>query len=148
MFDQTKKSKFPNVKKQQGLASKRVVVSLFLVFGVTITAWFMNSQTFSSDTSQIGKGKPVAMLLYQNASHDVSVNLKYGYKKLRKKYQDQIELLVVNTLSPNGIHFLQRSDAEAGTILYYNAEGDQIAKIIGPKSVDDLDKLFKQTFGL
>jgi len=138
----------PQPKKHGGFVSKRISIPIFLVFGVVITIWFIQSQAFSSDPSRIGQGKPAAVLLYESSSHDLSANLKHGYKELREKYQDQIEMLVINTLSPNGIHFGQQSNATAGTILYYDAKGKKIAQIKGSKSVDDLEASFKQTFGI
>ena len=137
----------PLYKCQEGFLSKGIIVLIVIVSVAAVTTGFITSKSFSSDPGRIGQGKPAAVLLYENG-HDVSINLKDGYKKLREKYDNQIEMLIINTLSANGVQFGQTSDATAGTIIFYNSKGEEIAQLSGPKKIEDLEKSFKQAFGL
>ncbi len=133
--------------RQQGAINKRLKIGLFIFAGVFITIWAIISSSFSSDTKRIGQGKPVIAMIYEGGD-SASVNLRYGYKKLRAEYEDSIEFLLINIHSPNGLHFLQDTDAKAGTALYYDAKGKQLLVMEGPKDVATLGESIKTTFGL
>lgn len=144
MINHTIKNK-PSCRQHQLGLSKGLTIFAVISIAAIATMWFIVSQSFTSDPKRIGQGKPVAALIY-NGGDSVSVNLKYGYKKLRDKYEDRVELMIVNIQSANGIRFKQHMDAKAGTILLYNGDGDEIALIQGPKSVEDLAKSIDDVF--
>lgn len=133
--------------RQQGAIHKRLKIGLIVVAGVFIALWAIISSSFSSDTDRIGKGTPVIAMIFQGGD-SASVNLRYGYKKLYAEYEDSIEFLLINIESPNGLHFLQNTEAKAGTAIYYDAEGSQLLVIEGPKDVATLGESIKTTFGL
>jgi len=135
-----------SIHQQKGFASKTVLASLF-VGGLVVSAWIMLGASFSSDPDLIGKGKPAVVIMYDGGD-SVSANLKYGYKKVREEYKDSVEFLLINTLSPNGLAFLQHTPALAGTALYYNAAGEKLKVLQGPKDVEYLGASIKKTFGI
>lgn len=133
--------------RQKGAISKRLMVIGFLIFALIAGAWTYISLGFSSDVKKIGQGKPIVMIMFAY-SDDASANLKYGYKKIRGKYEDKVEFLLVNIHSPNGLRFLQHTKVKAGTALHYDGEGNLLLELAGPKDVATLDESVKTTFKL
>ena len=137
-----------SVHRQKGAMSKQLVGGLLVIFGLVVSIWAVLPSTFTPNTDLIGQGKPVILVVYDSGD-DVSANLKYGYQKISAPYEDSVEFVLVNVLSPNGIRFLATHDkATVGTALYYDAEGKQLMVLHGPKDVTALDESIKTTFGL
>jgi len=131
--------------RQKGAISKRLMIFGFLALAIMAGAWAYISAGFSSDVKKIGQGKPAVVIMFAY-SDDASANLKYGYKKIRGKYEDSVEFLLVNIHSPNGLRFLQHTKVKAGTALHYDGEGKLLLELIGPKDVVTLEESVKTTF--
>ena len=132
---------------QKGSVTHTLVMSLLAICGLVAALWAMLPSSFTSDVSRIGQGTPVVALIY-DGSDSVSINMKYGYKKLRKVYQPGVEFMLINVRSPSGIDFLQKTNAKPGTALYYDAAGEQIHLEHGPKDVATLSESIKSNFNI
>jgi hypothetical protein len=137
----------PVWQRQKGEVTRTLMISLLAIVGLVAALWMMLPSSFTTDVTRIGQGTPVVALIY-DGSDSVSINMKYGYKKLRKVYQPNVEFMLINVRSPTGIDFLQKTNAQPGTALYYNAEGDRIHLEQGPKDVAALSESIKTQFGI
>ncbi|MDH5301250.1 MAG: hypothetical protein OEW58_07815 [Gammaproteobacteria bacterium] len=126
---------------------KHIFSSFAIIGGLALLIWAAFPDSFSTDLDRIGKGKPAIALIY-DMENEASGKLMEGYNAIRHEYEHAVEFLLVDTASPQGRSFLRQQPSDAGTALYYSADGKRLMVLHGPQEHHVLADSIKSTFGL
>ncbi len=113
------------------------LITLGLVLMITLFAVSLLPRGFSGDTSIIGKGVPVLLLV-----HDDNI-LQSGetmavMNKIRNEYAGRLEFVVADINTPEGRTFTQRNGYMAAALVFYSADGRNLQTLYSPQTVESL----------
>lgn len=114
---------------------------LLILFAIALSlviAWnLLPKGSFDTDLSQIGQGKPIAVLIHETASPN-SMGAMELINEIREEVQPQVEFLVASLGHPDGQHFAEQQQTETpGLLLFFDSEG-QRSKVVFVRTLDDV----------
>jgi len=121
-------------------------ITLALIMTITIFAVSLLPRGFSGDTSIIGQGTPVLLLV-----HDDNI-LQSGetmavMNKIRNEYAGRLEFVVADINTPDGRAFVQRHGLMPVALVFFAADGRNLQTLYSAQTVDslkqELNKLFQ-----
>ncbi len=112
-------------------------ITLGLILMITLFAVSLLPRGFSGDTSIIGKGTPVLLLV-----HDDNI-LQSGetmavMNKIRNEYAERLEFVVADINTPEGKAFTQRNGYMAAALVFYSADGRNLRTLYSSQTVESL----------
>lgn len=133
--------------RQRGSIKQNLLVILLVMSGILLFASYMLPQGYHSDTTQIGKGKPAIVLIY-DANNAVSDQIMEDFSQVRGEFEAQVEFILVDVNAPGGSQFANANAVSTASALFFDSKGKRITTIYSPQGADTLNKIIRQTFGL
>lgn len=121
-------------------------ITLALIMTITIFAVSLLPRGFSGDTSIVGQGTPVLLLV-----HDDNI-LQSGetmavMNKIRNEYAGRLEFAVADINTPDGRTFVQRHGFMPAALVFFAADGRNLQTLYSAQTVDsvkqELNRLFQ-----
>ena len=95
----------------------------------------------STDLSQIGQGRPVAVVTYETA-HPASIELMQVVNDFRAETSMDIEFLLAHLGSPDGERFARDHGASSpGLLVFFTAEGERHGVLRTPGSTTEIREM-------
>ena len=107
---------------QTGSLARTTLITLVAIAAFLVVAIMLLPKGFSSDTSVIGQGSHVVVLVH-NKELMYSLNLMDSLNKVRSEYSDRIEFRVVDMNAPQGQAFLQQQQVRSVSLLFFAPDG-------------------------
>lgn len=128
----------------RSLRSKLIIFSA-IVLGIAVAVSLL-PRGFSQDTSIIGKGVNVVVLVYdpnlvQSGETIIAMN------EVRDEYEGRLEFIVANINTPSGKTFVVAHGVQPSALLFFAVNGERLQTLYSPqdgKSLrNNLDAVFK-----
>jgi len=132
---------------QQGSIKRNLVILLLVVIGMLMFTASMLPQSYSADTSQIGKGKPAIVIIY-DGENGVSDELMESFSKVRGDFESKVLFILADIEAPGGRAFAKANAMSTAVVLFFDGEGNRITAIYSPQETDTLKESIRQIFGL
>lgn len=121
------------------------LITLGLILMITLFAVSLLPRGFSDDTSIIGKGTPVLLLV-----HDDNI-LQSGetmvvMNKIRNEYAERLEFVVADINTPEGRAFAQRNGYMPAALVFYSADGRNLQTRYSSQTVESLQRELNTIF--
>ncbi|WP_290653202.1 hypothetical protein [Aquisalimonas sp.] len=95
----------------------------------------------STDLSQVGQGKPVAVLTFETA-HPASMSVMDRIAEFRSEGGDEIDFLVADLGTPDGDAFARRHGAPGpGVLIFFDAAGQRQRSLDVPQSSEEIGRV-------
>ena len=132
-------------------ARKKSYLPRLMMGGLTLGiiglfAWNL-PRGYSSDLSQIGKGKNIVVQVHDHylvASSQLMENLH----RLRAEYDAVVEFIVADLQVAEGKAFAKNYNVDAVTLLFFAADGRHIATVQGVPELENLRASLNKAFNL
>jgi len=112
-------------------------ITLGLVMVITLFAISLLPKGFSGDTSLIGKGKPVLLLVHEDnilQSGETMVVMN----QIRNEYANRLEFVVADINTPEGRAFANTNGFMATALALYAANGQHLKTLYAAQTADSL----------
>lgn len=92
---------------------------------------------FPSDLSLTGQGRP-ALVMVRDVGIMGGERVMELMEEVHPEYEQRMDFLVVQTGHPDGRAFAEQHDAGDGTVVLLNGQGEALASMARPSSVNEL----------
>lgn len=112
---------------------------------ITLFAVSLLPRGFSGDTSVIGQGTSVLLLV-----HDDNI-LQSGetmavMNKIRDDYEDRLTFIVADINTPEGKTFASRNGLMPAALVFYSASGNNLQTLYSPQTAESLRQELNRLF--
>jgi hypothetical protein len=115
---------------QNGSALSSTLITVAIVIIALVFAATLLPRGFSDDLSRIGQGRPAVVLTHDKeavASQEL-MNMLNG---IRGDYEDRVEFLVTDVVTPEGREFVESQRVGNSLLVLFDGAGNRIAVIDG-----------------
>jgi hypothetical protein len=102
--------------------------------------------SFPTDLSRIGQGQP-ALVLSVDSNYMAGAEMMTVLNGLRPEFAGSVQFLVASIGLPEGRAFVDQHQTQDGSIVLFDARGERVAVLHGPRTQDELRQRLKQAFG-
>lgn len=138
---QTKNSKNPDT--ARSIWPKLVTITLILL--IAIIAVSLLPRGFSEDTSLIGKGTNVLVLVHDNNILQSGETMAV-MNEVRDKYAERLEFIVVDIKTPAGKAFTDKHRLQPAALVFFSANGDILQTLYSPQTGESLRREINKIF--
>lgn len=132
--------------RQHGALKHNLAAIVLIVGGMTALIWSLLPPSYSMDLSQIGRGKPAVVLVY-DAGDMSSIKLMENFNPIRGNYDDAIHFLVADVNTPSGGQYAEAKGLSAATTVFYSASGEPVLQLRGLQETAVLTESIREVYG-
>lgn len=119
---------------------------IFTLAVIGVFAWNL-PRGYSSDLSQIGRGKNIVVQVHDHylvASSQLMENLH----RLRSEYEGKVEFVIADLQIAEGRAFAKHYNVDAVTLLFFAPDGKHVRTAQGVQELPELRESFNKAFNL
>jgi hypothetical protein len=127
---------------------KRRLVYTALAVAVGSFLWNqLPDGSYPTDLSRIGQGQAVLVLAI-DSNYSGGASVMELLNEVRHDFAGSMQFLVASMALPNGQAFARQHEVGDGSVLLFDAQGQRVAVIHGPRNTDQLRQAVRQSLGL
>lgn len=135
-----------NAKKQAAKKSNLPkFITLALILMITIFAVSLLPRGFSGDTSVIGQGTSVLLLVHDDNIIQSGETMA-AMNKIRDDYAEQLAFIVADINTPGGKTFADRNGLMPTALVFYSAGGNNLQTLYSPQTAESLRQELNKIF--
>ncbi|MBI3545369.1 MAG: hypothetical protein HY081_02055 [Gammaproteobacteria bacterium] len=124
----------------------RLMMLIFTLAIIGLFAWNL-PRGYSSDLSQIGKGKNVVVQVHDHYLV-ASSQLMEQLQQLRDEYAGAIEFIIADMQIAEGKAFAKTYNVDAVSLLFFAPDGKHVRTVHGVQELDDVRRSLNVAFNL
>lgn len=122
------------------------LITFTLILLVIIVAVSLLPRGFSKDTSLVGKGTNVVVLVHDNNVIQ-STDTMVAMNEVRDEYEGRLEFIVADIMTPEGRAFADKYGLQPTALVFFASNGERLQTLytpqIGESLRESLNSIFK-----
>jgi hypothetical protein len=119
-----------------------------IVVGAGLFVWSrLPKGSYPTDLTLIGKGQP-ALVLGMDGNFTSGAEMMTVLNGIRPEFAGSVQFLVASMGLPEGQAFMRQHQASDGSLVLFDASGQRLAVLHGPRTAEELRQNLRQAFRL